>query len=467
MQDSIVGIVLMAGIILVGCIVSLALSKGRKQRIASLVAFLVLAVLLASFCIVVIQQSTEWALPLFIVACPVVPLIAYIVVSALVKDKEKAQPFAAPSAKVAGSRASQKVAPQNPSYQVFSGPKGSEKPSLQALKQPAPLAAAAQPVKPLVPAKKTAASVASSALSSNKTAESKKPKSAAYTTKAAPPVGSAPGIVNQSSQKADAATVAAEKIAAGTQQAVERKAVAEKEAAQRAAARVAAQRAAAERAAAERAAQEALAKKAAAVEMATAQAAAVEAAAAEAAAAERFAEKAAAEKAAAEKAAVERAAAERVAAQRAAAQKAAAEEAARRAAEEAAKRAAERAALEQAAAEHLAAPSVIPAESAPQKAVAEETQPASKSLNYAACFEKASGFRDKGIHLVAARLYEESFYVAQNKKERLAALFEAMSCYVKAEKLDEAGKVARELQKNVNDLNPIQVMKLDAVLRMA
>lgn len=82
-------------------------------------------------------------------------------------------------------------------------------------------------------------------------------------------------------------------------------------------------------------------------------------------------------------------------------------------------------------------------------------------------FEKAESLKAKGLDAVAARLFEESVQYASDQKQTHKALFEAMSLYVKVDALDQAKDIAKRLQVYVDELSLVEVVKLDAVLRMA
>ncbi len=81
------------------------------------------------------------------------------------------------------------------------------------------------------------------------------------------------------------------------------------------------------------------------------------------------------------------------------------------------------------------------------------------------CFNKAESFKKKGVPAIAARLYVESANLADQHDLTRKALFEAVSCYVKADMLGEARKAAARLEDSVDELSPLELMKLDAVLR--
>ncbi|MCL2826087.1 MAG: hypothetical protein FWD72_01635 [Eggerthellaceae bacterium] len=85
---------------------------------------------------------------------------------------------------------------------------------------------------------------------------------------------------------------------------------------------------------------------------------------------------------------------------------------------------------------------------------------------YMQCQAKADALKDKGMFAIAARLYMESASLADDDKLSYKALFDAMACYVKAGKVDEARVCADTLNSEIEKLSPVEAMKLDAVLRM-
>ncbi|MCD8174820.1 MAG: hypothetical protein LUD41_02605, partial [Phascolarctobacterium sp.] len=87
-------------------------------------------------------------------------------------------------------------------------------------------------------------------------------------------------------------------------------------------------------------------------------------------------------------------------------------------------------------------------------------------LSYEDFQVKASSLAEKGIYLVAARLYEESAYRAPDSSLSTAALMNAIDCYVKAEHLIDAKSIASELHHETDMLSELDAMKVTTVLRM-
>lgn len=92
-------------------------------------------------------------------------------------------------------------------------------------------------------------------------------------------------------------------------------------------------------------------------------------------------------------------------------------------------------------------------------------QPKPIKTTYDAVHEKAEKFKEKGLHAVAARMYEECAVAASDSVEQKKALFDAMASYVKAGKPDEAKQIAQGLY-GADNLSKGESLKVDAVLRM-
>lgn len=86
MQESLMGVILMAAVAIIGLGVSLLISKNRVQKRASIYAFVSLLVLIAVFCFAVIIFGQIWSLPIFIGACIFLPILVY-GISVLTSDR--------------------------------------------------------------------------------------------------------------------------------------------------------------------------------------------------------------------------------------------------------------------------------------------------------------------------------------------------------------------------------------------
>ncbi len=91
------------------------------------------------------------------------------------------------------------------------------------------------------------------------------------------------------------------------------------------------------------------------------------------------------------------------------------------------------------------------------------TQPV--TLTFESCHAKAQALKEKGVHPVAARLFEESSRLTKNPVEARKALLDAVNCHVKANNLKEAKRIAVALQDNCETLGPVEALKLNLVLR--
>lgn len=82
------------------------------------------------------------------------------------------------------------------------------------------------------------------------------------------------------------------------------------------------------------------------------------------------------------------------------------------------------------------------------------------------CFSKAAALKDKGAHVVAARLFAESAALAEDESGRRRARFEELACYVKANQPERARALATELREQSQVMTKVERIKLDAVTRM-
>lgn len=113
--------------------------------------------------------------------------------------------------------------------------------------------------------------------------------------------------------------------------------------------------------------------------------------------------------------------------------------------------------------------SMVAASDAPAEQVsAEATEEApDASLAFDTCYAKAESFKEKGVYAVAARLYFECAQLEAEKAQTKKALFESMASYVKAGMFDDAKRIALILRDDLDSMNPLEIVKLDAVLRTA
>ncbi|WP_139651494.1 hypothetical protein [Raoultibacter phocaeensis] len=95
--------------------------------------------------------------------------------------------------------------------------------------------------------------------------------------------------------------------------------------------------------------------------------------------------------------------------------------------------------------------------------VPEET--AASAMTFGKCFAKAASLKGKGVFVVAARLFEQSAALAEDPKDRARALFEEISCYVKAGDEDNALIKAADMREKC-ELTAAEQLKLDAMLSM-
>lgn len=85
---------------------------------------------------------------------------------------------------------------------------------------------------------------------------------------------------------------------------------------------------------------------------------------------------------------------------------------------------------------------------------------------FAGFCKKASLLRAQGSFAVAALLYEKAANIAPSANERRNALFEELSCYVKADDIPKAKAIAARLRQS-SVLTRFERIKLDAVERMS
>lgn len=98
MQNSWLGIGLMALVVFIGLIIGIILSKNKAQGMASILAFAALALLLAAFSVFGIGFSQPWLLPLFIVGCMLIPIAVYFIALSIMQRSKRSGRSAAPSA---------------------------------------------------------------------------------------------------------------------------------------------------------------------------------------------------------------------------------------------------------------------------------------------------------------------------------------------------------------------------------
>lgn len=90
---------------------------------------------------------------------------------------------------------------------------------------------------------------------------------------------------------------------------------------------------------------------------------------------------------------------------------------------------------------------------------------AATAMTYDRCFAKAASLKQKGVFVVAARLFEQSAALADDPKDRTKALFEEISCYVKEGDEDNALIKAADMRERT-ELARAEQIKLDAMLSM-
>lgn len=111
----------------------------------------------------------------------------------------------------------------------------------------------------------------------------------------------------------------------------------------------------------------------------------------------------------------------------------------------------------------IAVPEPEPAVTAAPIATPEPTPAASSS--YDGFCAKAQSLRERGVYPIAARLFAEAAAAAPTPDEARRARFDELACYVKAGDGDKARAVAAELRQS-SVLTRVERMKLDAVERM-
>ena len=108
-----------------------------------------------------------------------------------------------------------------------------------------------------------------------------------------------------------------------------------------------------------------------------------------------------------------------------------------------------------------AAPAATPE---PEPIATPEPTPAASS-SYDGFCAKAQSLRERGVYPIAARLFAEAAAAAPTPDEARRARFDELACYVKAGDGDKARAVAAELRQS-SVLTRVERMKLDAVERM-
>lgn len=101
-----------------------------------------------------------------------------------------------------------------------------------------------------------------------------------------------------------------------------------------------------------------------------------------------------------------------------------------------------------------------------QEPSVEEVQPYADAIPTDRYFVKAQDLEGKGVFAVAAKLYEESAYGAQDDHLARQALLRAMNSYVQADRLIDAQGIAAELSAAVDKMAPEEVMAVQNVLKM-
>ena len=112
------------------------------------------------------------------------------------------------------------------------------------------------------------------------------------------------------------------------------------------------------------------------------------------------------------------------------------------------------------------APSIAePASLDPDVAKPEPAASQSVEFDSASYFDRATALRDKGLFVVAARLYAECADLADDRAVFRKASIEEIACYGKADKIDRARELAEGLKESAQDLTAVESIKLDAVLK--
>ena len=94
-----------------------------------------------------------------------------------------------------------------------------------------------------------------------------------------------------------------------------------------------------------------------------------------------------------------------------------------------------------------------------------EPEPEPAAFDPASYFDRATVLRDKGLFVVAARLYAECASLADDRAVYRKAAIEEIACYVKAGRLDRARSLAAQLKESAPDLTAVETIKIDAVLK--
>lgn len=103
------------------------------------------------------------------------------------------------------------------------------------------------------------------------------------------------------------------------------------------------------------------------------------------------------------------------------------------------------------------------ADGAPPASAPRAPQPA--EFDAASYFERATALRDKGLFVVAARLYAECADLADDRAVVRKAAIEEIACYVKGGRIERARELAEQLNTSAQDLTAVERIKIDAVLK--
>lgn len=107
---------------------------------------------------------------------------------------------------------------------------------------------------------------------------------------------------------------------------------------------------------------------------------------------------------------------------------------------------------------------LVEAESVPE--TPEKAAPAPTSFEPESYFTKATSLRDKGLYVIAARLYAECAELAEDRPTYKKAVIEQIACYVKGNQLAEARQLAERVKEQSDDLTFPEKVKIDAVLKV-
>lgn len=102
---------------------------------------------------------------------------------------------------------------------------------------------------------------------------------------------------------------------------------------------------------------------------------------------------------------------------------------------------------------------------APDRSSESDTQPV--TFNASSYFERAQALRDKGMYVVAARLCAQCAELSDDRATFRKAALEEIACYVHADRLDHAKRLAESLLACADDLTPLERIKLKAVVEAA